>query len=124
MATKYIQLGDTLVERARVAGARYVPADSPAAVEKSQNCIRLELKHPSQVISVHPIAPDSLETLWQEVTDHLNGVEPEAASATEADPEPASTAANEEPSAEAEPSPEASVDDEAETEAAAEALPQ
>ena len=117
MATKYIQVGDTLVERARVAGARYVPADSPAAVEKSQDCVRLRLRRPDEVISVHAITPDTLEGLWGRVTDLLNGVEPAAAPAAAADPEPALPPADDDPAV----SDETAVADDPEAELAADA---
>lgn len=116
MATKYIQLGDVLVKRARVVGARNVPADSPAAHKDSKNCVRLELERPEQVISINPLGEETLEDLWQKVTDHLNGVEPKAAPSTEppaGDGGP-SAAVDEAPSAEDdEPSPEAAAEAEA-----------
>ena len=130
MATRYISLGDTLVERSRIVGARYVPEDSPVATADSKNCIRLQLRRPDQIISINPLPGDELMQLYRDVQDRLNDVQPAAASdsASESDPvendEAEAAAANDEPSAEAEPSPEAAVDDEAETEAAAEALPQ
>lgn len=88
---KYIKLGDVLVESRRVAGARLVPADSPAATEKSRNCVRLQLKGPAEVVSVNPLAGDDLEQLFQEITDLLNGVEGVADVPDTAGPEAADT---------------------------------
>ena len=88
---KYIKLGDVLVESRRVAGARLVPADSPAATEKSRNCVRLQLRGPVEVVSVNPLPGDDLEQLFQEITDLLNGVEEVADVPDTAGPEAADT---------------------------------
>ena len=91
MATRYISLGDTLVERARIVGARYVPEGSPVATAESQNCIRLQLRRPDRVISINPLPDGSLEQLYQTVQDLLNDVRPPAANAAP-DPAPAAEA--------------------------------
>ena len=115
MATKYIQMGDALVERIRVVGARFVPEGSPAAVDgKSTNCVRLQLRKPDEVVSINPLGKETLEDLWETVTNQLNGVDPtrgEGNTKASAEEPPADNTAPDAPTEE--PSPETAAEAEA-----------